>query len=201
MSHRKQLSNNFWLHEFTNLSWGQLTSTNKFLLERLCIDILQPMRDYLCKVYDKNVPMSVTSGMRTAADFDRILAQGFNPSRRSDHFFANCIPTDGHGDTQRFGPYFAHGSGAADVVPTGEGVVVKDCFDHIVDGIRSGYLGIPFGQLIHEFGGRSSSGWLHLSNSKSLIFTDEMVKTLGFDSLHRILTSPDAGKSYVPVQL
>ncbi|MCL4102517.1 hypothetical protein [Fibrobacter sp. HC4] len=80
----KYLTPNFKLSEFTKSS---VTDYQLSLLQLLAKN-LQKVRDLLqpYAVSGKRVSISITSGVRTAEDYNRLVKNGYNPSKTSDHF-------------------------------------------------------------------------------------------------------------------
>jgi len=194
-----KLSNNFSASEFLNgITWEELSLSNKYLLQVLCDNVLQPVKDFLTKEYKKNIPMKVNSGMRLESDIERLRKQGYNPSVRSDHFFANAIKITNDADKKRFGDYFTYGAGAADIIPIG--VDVRDVFERIRVGVKTGKLNITYGQIIYETGA-GGSGWLHMSNNKKFVMSTGLADAVGFSVNGQFMQSLDGGKTYQVVSL
>ena len=74
-----KLTTNFSLNEFTNET---VTPYQQSLLQLLANN-LQKVRDYLQqfkKDTKKNVSIGISSGVRSQADYDRLVKKGYNPS-------------------------------------------------------------------------------------------------------------------------
>ena len=189
-----KLSNNFYAHEFLHdIEWEDLSLPNQFLLKVLCDTVLQPIRDFLAKEYGREIILNVSSGVRDEKDVDRLIKQGYHPSSRSDHFYSNAIKTTSSRDRKRFGKYFTYGAGAADIIP--EGVSIREVFDKICDGIKSGRLDIKYGQIIFEKR-THSTGWIHISNSKTRAMSAGMIDAVDFSIEGKLMMSLDNGKTY-----
>lgn len=95
-----KLSKDFELKEFTYSSSADIyidpTPMQMFLLKRLVVNIIQPIRDYIGE------PLYVASGIRNKTIMNKLISIGLSPSRRTDHSY---------GDPE-VNPY---GVGAADI--------------------------------------------------------------------------------------
>ncbi|MBR6647147.1 MAG: hypothetical protein IKL09_06505, partial [Clostridia bacterium] len=81
----KKLTENFKLSEFIS------TDPTDYQLQLLQIlaDNLQLVRTFLQEFVQagkKSVSITITSGVRTQADYERLVKNGYNPSKTSDHF-------------------------------------------------------------------------------------------------------------------
>ena len=129
------------------------------------------------------LPITVGSGLRSAEDVVRLKSQGYNPAKKSDHFYGIPMPQDD-------GSMYADSVGAADLYIKG----LPGLFGHIVEH----YLGItdPLArphQIIYETG--HNGDWLHIANPPLAAFTHEQAaKVL---SKKPLLYSFDCGKTYV----
>ena len=126
-----------------------LDAVGKWLLDHLVSEVLQPIRGYFGR------PVIVTCGARNWEIYQAIRKEADKdptrpkPSRKSDHFFANAVH-----------PY---GVGAADITITG--IDPMDILTYVIQG------GLPVGQAIAY----PSRRFIHLSNPKSLLFSEEVV--------------------------
>ena len=80
-----KLSKNFSLSEFTK---SDVTPYTLALLKQLAAQlqiIRNVLQDYAVDK-KKAVTISINSGVRTQADYDRLIKNGYNPSKTSDHF-------------------------------------------------------------------------------------------------------------------
>ena len=81
MAKNVQLSENFWLNEFTKKRKTDLSPQQWRMIGFLAAEVLQPIRDKL------KLPITITSGERTTDDYWRLIRKGYYPSETSDHFF------------------------------------------------------------------------------------------------------------------
>lgn len=178
-----QLTKNFAVEEFTN---GRLINdipvVQMNMLKDLVTAILQPIRDAL------NVPCTVTSGIRVASDYQRLLAQGLHPSETSDHYYGQAVLLQSVGKVNTFGPLYNYSVGAVDFIPKMD---LKTAFDQISTMVRNAQINV--GQLIYESGG--GKYWIHVSNPQWHYFAPPFINTY-YPNRPKILISSDAGKTY-----
>ena len=169
-----KLSKNFKLSEFTS---NDLTSYQIDLLKILAGE-LQIVRDSLqaFKSGKKAVTMTITSGVRTKADYDRLVKKGYNPSLTSDHFCG--YSTDGNPTL-----------GAADVRVNNCSLPLKQVALYIKE-LVLGYE-VNFGQVIYERNPDTGAEWIHLGNDPEMIFKSNIQI-----SRKKFLMSLDNGKTY-----
>ena len=169
-----QLSKNFKLSEFSK---GELTDYQVSLLKILAEE-LQIVRDKLqwYKAGKKPVCIVITSGVRTKADYDRLVKKGYNPSKNSDHFCGYQM--DGNPTL-----------GAADIQVYNCSMTTKKIALYIKE-LVLGYEA-NFGQVIYEKNPDTGAEWIHLGNDPELIF-----KSLVKVSRKKFLMSLDNGKTY-----
>ncbi len=172
-----KLSKNFWLSEFTSRPAPALTGFEMYMLQCLCKNILEPLREFL-----GNGKIHVSSGMRSPADYHRLISEGYFPSRRSDHFFGNEI--------------YPYSVGAADIVPEGDAAAVFETLMAVANPALS-LLALPsgdvaVGQVIFELGNKSQ--WIHISNPKTTVYDSAFAKR--FFRKTSFLRSDDNGRSY-----
>jgi uncharacterized protein YcbK (DUF882 family) len=162
-----QLTENFNLDEITNIQWDHLNETQKLMISNLTGFILQPIREHI------NMPMWITSGMRTQSDINRLRKQGYFPSETSDHLFGNVVELTSKHKIEKYGLYYPFSVGAVDFICKGVDMrkVFKLIYNLVIGGI------IKVGQLIYE---RKKSGteWIHISNPVELIYSKEVRKLL-----------------------
>ena len=178
----KKLAKNFWLKEFTTMSWDDLSPQRQFLLKNLA-DTLQKIRNVL------KVKITVTSGLRTVADYHRLVKRGYNPSETSSHAFGASVLLRSMKKIKKFGTRYSYSVGAADIVPNMD---VWDAYRKIVSLWKRKKLDIEFGQLIYESQG--SKEWIHISNPPTLVYSEEFARK--FLKRARFLKSMDGGKTY-----
>lgn len=139
------------------------------MAENLLSKILSPLLPIAGGSYD------LSSGARTAADIARLTAQGYHPSKTSDHLFGLVEPT----------------AGACDVVPAvGAEKFFAAILPHVNRAVGTVQVpGLPLvkvGQIILE---KNRTAWVHISNPKKLFWP----KAAGVPTL---LRSDDNGKTY-----
>lgn len=174
----KQLTQNFKLSEFIKTD---PTPYQESLLQLLAKN-LQLVRDKLqpYAIEGKKVSINITSGVRTSADYDRLKAKGYNPSKTSDHFCGlqlDCKPT----------------LGAADIVITGCKLSMKEIFTKIMYWDKT--LQVSFGQVIYEYNPATKSEWIHLGNDWKKIFMPDITV-----SRKKYMQSLDNGKTYQEIK-
>jgi len=156
-----------------------LTEVQQLMVNSLIDHILNPIEDYAgCK-------MTITSGLRTFQDYDRLIEQGYNPSKKSDHFFGLMPFT----------------SGAADMVYENGNQFTIDLFydlykryDKVRDRIIIPKADIQVGQMILEVKFDKNgipSRWIHLSNPRRLFYSKDCPLPG-----QMFLRSDDNGKTY-----
>lgn len=169
------LTTNFNLSEFTS----EEPSDYQLSLLTLLAENLQIVRDKLqdFAVKGKKVSITITSGVRTLNDYNRLKNNGYNPSTTSDHFCGFQLmskPTLGAADISVKNCTLTHRQIAAKII---EWDKAKE---------------VHFGQVIYESNPTKKSSWIHLGNDWNQIFT----KKIKF-SRTKYLMSLDNGKTYV----
>ena len=141
----------FLYDEFTQSNYGKpvFNRLSKYLLECLCRNILDPIRE------EFGHPILVTSGIRDINVMKGLKEAGYHPSPTTDHSF---------GDPE-FNPF---GSGAADIRPYGQGT----CEDIFNIAVIAGHFAA--GQVLWEQQG--SREWVHISNAKTIILQPDVAK-------------------------
>lgn len=176
-----KLTQNFSLSEFTN---GTITPYQQSLLQLLANN-LQKVRDYLQqfkKDPKKNVCVGISSGVRTQADYDRLIKKGYNPSKTSDHFCGLQLsgkPT----------------LGAADIYVTNCSLSYKEIAKKIIE-LNKNSL-VDFGQIIYEYNPATKAEWIHLGNDWTKIFQDQGIIDAISKTRKKYLMSLDNGKTYI----
>jgi len=162
-------------------------------LQILVLDLahnLQKLRDKANKIRKGNVSIHISSGIRTIADHHRLQGAGYHPSQTSDHFYGAAVPlTPGTAKCNKFGANYVFSSGAGDCIPSG--ISVESFFQLAMKMYRRSE--VHFGQIIYEHDPIRKSKWVHLSNSYTNYFSDQIVQWLGKKPF---LQSLDGGKSY-----
>jgi hypothetical protein len=180
-----KLSKNFSSEEFTKIPYEQLPKLQQLMLQNITNNILQPIRNEVGK------SITVTSGMRTSEDYERLKAKGFFPSESSDHFYGTGFALSDPNKILKYGKTYFYSVGAADF--TVLGMLPKDVFNICYHMVQNGELDI--GQLILEYGGVGGSSWIHVSNPQTLIYS---LKASDLFKKTKVLTSDDGGKTYKP---
>ncbi len=145
-----KVSEFFSYEEFTQSNYGTpvFNKINKFLLENLCRNILDPIRR------EFGHPLIVSSGIRDNNVMEGLRKVGYFPSSSTDHSY---------GDPE----VNAYGVGAADIVPQDSNC--EELFTLTCDLFRRNR--IRFGQCLWEKQG--SREWMHIANPKSVLFSPE----------------------------
>ena len=172
----KKLTNNFKLSEFIKVD----PNDYQLALLQLLADNLQLVRDFLQEfaLPKKTVSISISSGVRTQADYDRLVKNGYNPSKTSDHFCGLQLlskPT----------------LGAADIVVKNCSLSMKEIAAKIIQWDKDGL--VHFGQVIYEKNPKTGSEWIHLGNDSTLIFNYNFAQVV---KRQKYLMSLDNGKTY-----
>jgi len=170
--------------------WMPENDYQKFLVDNLAKN-LQVVRSAM----PAGCSMRVSSGVRTADDFNRLQLQGYHPSETSDHYCGNVVKIDKSSNNyKKFGPLYFFSSGAADIVPAG--VDTEYLFKLGVNLTKKNLC--KFGQIILEEDTSKATKWVHFSNDYSLIFSPDIVK---FINRSQFLTTIDGGKTYTVYNL
>lgn len=176
-----KLTTNFSLNEFTNET---VTPYQQSLLQLLANN-LQKVRDYLQqfkKDTKKNVSIGISSGVRSQADYDRLVKKGYNPSKTSDHFCGlqlACKPT----------------IGAADIYVTNCSLSYKEIAKKIIELDKNNL--VDFGQIIYEYNPATKAEWIHLGNDWTKVFNDQGIIDSINKTRKKYLMSLDNGKTYI----
>lgn len=175
-----KLTANFKLKEFTKSSISDYqVSMIKILAQQLQIirDLMNNFADWKIDKA-KSISLNVSSGVRSAEDYERLKAAGYNPSASSDHFCGyqpNTKPT----------------LGAADIQFSNLKASYQEVYASIVKWCKEGK--INFGQIILEHNPAKGSYWIHFGNDPKLIYSEEVSKSI---SRNKFITSMDNGKTY-----
>lgn len=183
-----RISTNFLLSEFVP-DGREVSPIQVFMLQNLCIKILEPIRAF-CKCSIK-----ISNGMRFPSDINRLRKAGYNPSETSDHLFGNVVRVKSLPKKAKYGAYYAFSVGAADCIPSiGAKAVwekVNPYFNKAEGTIELPTGKIKVGQFILE---KRNGYWLHISNPASLIYSTKFDKR--FLNRTPFLYSDDNGKTY-----
>lgn len=179
-----QLTKNFKLSEFGNES---SFTQYQLALVKILANELQNVRDVLNSPNlrnfrvnkDKEIGMKITSGLRTQADYIKLVNKGYNPSKTSDHYFGS-VPSD------------KPTIGAADVVLTNFNNDYEGIYKILVYSDPSYF---KFGQIILEYNPSTKNYWIHFGNDPRLVFSESIANVI---PRSKYLTSKDNGKTYKP---
>lgn len=192
------MSDHFTFDEFTPRDHHILTPVQLQMLDNLCVNILEPIRQFVKEVFgEKKCRFTVSSGIRFPSDQNTMRRQGHNPSETSDHLFGNIVKLHGAGKIAKYGKFFQYSVGAADIIPECGAKELWNALTLYMDPVNR-CINLPnrkvvIGQFILE---RGNGFWLHMSNPKSLIYSEEVSST--FLKNNPFLISMDNGKSYKP---
>ena len=179
MNLNENVAANFKLKEFTK---SEVTKYQLGMIKALARQ-LQILRCLINSVPEfrkdpnKEISITITSGVRTLDDYNRLKAKGYNPSATSDHFYGSKPGT----------------LGAVDCVFSNLKVDLFDLFKYIVGRDAAGK--VYFGQILYESNPKTGSTWIHLSNDSMWIFRDEYFREAYRRSM-RYGYSKDNGKTF-----
>lgn len=175
------LSKNFKLSEFTK---NDVTDYALALLKLLASQ-LQIVRNKLQSyAVDKKKPVSISihSGVRSEEDYKRLIKNGYNPSKTSDHFCGYQLlskPT----------------LGAADIKVNNCSLTLQEIANMLIEMNDKGEL--DAGQIIFEYNPKTKSSWIHFGNDWWRIFDANFIFDNNlFKSRKKYLMSLDNGKTY-----
>lgn len=193
-----KVSEHFNYEEFCKRNQEVLIPVQMLMLINLCQNILEPIRSHLCTVCKRDVPIKVVSGIRFPSDNNRLRVQGFNPSETSDHLFGNVVKLHNAVKIRKYGKYYQFSVGAADVIPDCGADrawdILAPFFNKNTATIDLPRGQIAIGQVILE---RRKSYWLHISNPKRLIYTEEVIQP--YLKSEPFLKSLDNGVTYTNI--
>lgn len=175
-----KLSKNFSLSEFTKSDQSDYTIS----LLKLLASQLQIVRNFLQEYAinkNKAVSIIINSGVRTQADYDRLVKTGYNPSKTSDHFCGLQLcnkPT----------------LGAADISVSNCKLSLYEIANKIIQLEKDSK--VHFGQIIFEYNPKTKSSWIHLGNDWNLIFDSTFLQDFYKINRKKYLMSLDNGKTY-----
>lgn len=177
----KQLTANFKLSEFIK----EDPNPYQLALIQKLADNLQIVRDLLQEyaVAGKTVGISISSGVRTASDYNRLVNKGYNPSKTSDHFCGLQLlskPT----------------IGAADLHITNCKLSYREIAAKMIEWNENTKNDLLLGQIIYERNPSSGAEWIHASNDWYNVFETDIAKAIN-TMRKRYLMSLDNGKTYI----
>jgi len=168
---------------FSSSEFGLDLNDYQLALLKILAENLQIVRDRLNSMdiklnKNKDISISISSGVRSKADYEWLKANGYNPSATSDHFCGWALnapkPT----------------LGAADITISNCKISTMEVFKMIVAMNKAGETN--FGQIIYEVNAKGNP-WIHLSNNPKAIFTGKVAKAI---LRSPYLISLDNGKTY-----
>lgn len=179
-----QLTTNFKLSEFTS----EDLNAYQLALIKLLATNLQIIRDNLQEyaVEGKHVTVSISSGVRTEADYNRLKAKGYNPSKSSDHFCGYQLlakPT----------------LGAADLHFGNCKLSYKEIALKIKEWNEDSKNDLMLGQVIYEKNPSTKAEWIHVGNDWYAIFTTDIANAVN-SMRKQYLMSLDNGKTYIDLK-
>lgn len=175
-----RLSKNFKLSEFTKIEQTDYSLALLTLLASQLQIVRNNLQDY-AKDKTRQVSISINSGVRTSADYDRLKKAGHNPSETSDHFCGlqlKCKPT----------------LGAADIRLTNCNISLQEVANLLIEWDKAGQ--INFGQIIFEYNPKTKYAWIHVGNDWNSIFSTDFLQDFYKISRKKYLMSLDNGKTY-----
>lgn len=196
------ITENFYIHEFTNRNVRLITPFQWMMLQNLCNN-LEAIRAFLNSHFNKKVYITITDGIRLPSDINALKKKGFRPSETSDHLFGNIIKLRSRAKIKQFGKYYNFSVGAGDLKPS---CGAKEAFEALKPFFNrnSGIITLPsgdihVGQLILErrVYSERESYWLHISNPPELIYSEQIVAS--FLTRKHFLISLNNGASYESV--
>ena len=151
----------------------------KLLASQLQI-VRNSLQEY-AKDKKKQVSISINSGVRTQADYDRLKKSGYNPSATSDHFCGLQLKSK---------PTL----GAADIAVSNCILSLQEIASMIIDWNKEGY--VDFGQIIFEYNPKTKAAWIHIGNDWNSIFASTFLQDFYNINRKKYLMSLDNGKTY-----
>lgn len=175
------LSKNFKLSEFVNHDVTDYAlALLKLLASQLQI-VRNKLQDYAVDKR-KAVTININSGVRTEEDYKRLIKNGYNPSKTSDHFCGYQLlskPT----------------LGAADIKVTNCSLSLQEIANMMIEMNKKGELSV--GQVIFEYNPKTKSSWIHVGNDWWNIFETSFIADNNlFSTRKKFLMSLDNGKTY-----
>jgi len=152
------LTTNFSKSEFTrSVSWDSLSTRSQGMVKSMA-QLLQKIRDKAGKT------ISISSAVRSMSDYDRLKAQGLNPSPTSDHFYGQPVVLEPSSSISavrsayaKYGSPYKLSVGACDITCPG-----MDIFEFFNLVLKMRYDGeIKTGQLLLE---KHNTWWVHIAN-------------------------------------
>ena len=165
------MSKYFGIHEVIKSQYGTVTPTDyQIALANRLFQVLHIPRDYFGFVFD------ITSGMRNKTIVGGMLADGtsLNSSTRTDHSYMDP-------------DVYLFGVGAIDFTCK----KCKDVFYWIMEKTMNRKL-LAIGQLIWY----PERNFIHISNPKSLIFSQDAIKMFGIPILPKYLIYDEKNKKF-----
>lgn len=185
----QKITKNFYFHELRPKgqpkTWLPSNTYQSSLIFNLTKN-LQVVRSAM----PKNSYIQITSGMRSPADYERLVKLGYNPSKTSDHNYGNAIKLSPNTKKfKKYGPTYNFSVGAADCFS--HRFSVKDLFLLAKELTQAGKC--KFGQIIYEYNPKTKAEWVHFGGDPGYVFSDIIV---AFIERIPFMESLDGGKSY-----
>lgn len=175
------LSKNFKLSEFVKTDVTDYTLALLKLLASQLQVVRNKLQDYAVDK-KKAVSISINSGIRTEEDCKRLIKNGYNPSKTSDHFCGYQLlskPT----------------LGAADIKVYNCSLKLQEIANMMIEMNKTGDLDV--GQVIFEYNPKTKSSWIHVGNDWWRIFEASFIADNKlFETRKKYLMSLDNGKTY-----
>lgn len=194
-NHNINLSEHFSLDELADVDHHEIFPVQWFMLQNICVSILEPLRSFACSIYNREISFRITSGLRSSSDRERLIKEGYNPSENSDHDYGQVVKLVSDKKKALFGPYYYYSVGAVDFMPScGAELLFNACkpyfnkSENSIDLPTGGRVRV--GQFILEKGNQF---WIHVSNPPKLFFGAPI---LGAIKRNCFLMSMDNGKTY-----
>ena len=182
---------NFSYYEFrpkgAPSSWYPESDYRKFLIDMLATN-MQVVRNHV-----PSGGIKITSGVRTLSDYDRLVSQGYKPSKTSDHYCGTAVPLKTSDKKySKYGETYNFAVGAADGVPTK--ISARKLFEIAYRLVKEEMC--KFGQVIYEENPKNGSEWVHFGNSLDYVFNFDIIKKIG---RVQFMQSLDGGRTYTVV--
>lgn len=185
----QKITENFSFWEFkpknARKTWMPSSEYQKDMIRNLA-ESLQIVRSSM----PRDAWMQITSGVRSADDFERLKKAGYHPSETSDHNFGYAVPlSKGTAKYKKYGPTYNFAIGAADVVP--KGIKVTELFSIAMSRTKAGLC--HFGQVIYEKNPSTGAEWVHFGADPRPFFSPHIIRFL---NRVQFMQSLNGGKSY-----
>ena len=185
----QKITKNFSFYEFRPKGKSKIWMPPSAYQRRLIVNLAENLQ-IVRSAMPKKSYIQITSGVRSAEDYKRLVKAGYRPSKTSDHNCGNAVPLAVNSRKyKKYGPTYNFSTGAADCVS--RGFLVGSLFILAKELVKSGKC--TFGQVIYEENPKTKAKWVHFSVDPSFVFSK---KTVAFINRIKFLQSLDGGKSY-----